>query len=50
MLLTKDEILLILDLITEKYGLGYCLEPIEIGKLQVKLSIMLEAKQRMEEK
>ena len=49
MSLTKDEILLILDLITEKYGPGYCMEPIEVGKLQAKLSILLEAKQRIEE-
>lgn len=49
MLLTTEEILLILDLIEEKYGRGYCMEPIEVGKLQAKLSIMLEAKQRMEE-
>jgi len=46
--LTKEEILLIFELITEKYGAGYCMEPIEVGKLQAKLSIMLEVKQRME--
>ena len=49
MLLTKEEILLILNLIEEKYGLGYCMDPVEVGKLQAKLSIMLEVRQRMEE-
>ena len=49
MLLTKEDIILIMDLLAEKYGFGYCIEPIEVGKLQAKLSIMLEAKQRMEE-
>ncbi len=46
--LTKKEILLILDLITEKYGIGYCSNPAMVGQLQAKLSIMLEVKQRME--
>ena len=41
MLLTSGEILLILDLIAEKYGAGYSDEP-SIGRLQVKLSCMLE--------
>lgn len=42
MLLTKEEILLILDLMTEKHGPGYCGDPIEVGILQAKLSMMLE--------
>ena len=50
MLLTKENILLIMDLIAEKYGPGYCINPIEVGKLQAKLSIMLETRQRMEER
>ena len=41
MQLTKAEITLILDLIREKYGFGYSDKP-EIGKLQAKLSMMLE--------
>ena len=46
MFLTIEEILFLLDLISEKHGSGYSGEP-EVGKLQAKLSIMLEAKQRV---
>ena len=45
MLLTADEIRLILNLIADKYGSGYSEEP-DIGKLQAKLSIMLEMSQK----
>lgn len=40
-MLTCEEILLILDLLREKYGPGYA-ENKEIYTLQTKLSIMLE--------
>jgi hypothetical protein len=46
MLLTEDEILLILDLLEEKHGRGYSKE-LKVAGLQAKLSIMLEAKQRV---
>ena len=46
MFLTKEEIILIMDLIAEKYRMS-CLKPLEVSKLQAKLSIMF--KQRMEE-
>ena len=46
MFLTKEEIILIMDLIAEKYGASY-LKPTNVSKLQAKLSIMF--KQRMEE-
>lgn len=40
-LLTKDEILQILDALTDKYGMGY--SSVEgVGALQAKLSVMLE--------
>jgi len=38
---TKEEILLILQLIEEKHGHGYSNEPM-VGRLQAKLSILLE--------
>lgn len=44
--LTADEIRCILDLLAEKYGLGYSNEPM-IGQLQAKLSMLLEAKTRI---
>ena len=47
MTLTKDEILLIFDLIEEKHGHGYAKGP--VGRLQAKLSIMLEVIARMEQ-
>ena len=46
MLLTKDEIVLILDLMREKYGHGYA--DGAAGRLQAKLSIMLQAKIQVE--
>jgi len=49
MLLTSGEILLILDLIAEKYGAGYS-DELSIRKLQVKLSCMLEVLSHQEEK
>lgn len=42
MRLTEEEIRIILDLLKEKYGPGYSSNK-EIGKLQAKLSIMLES-------
>jgi hypothetical protein len=46
-MLTKNEILLILELMQENYGFGYAKGlP---GRLQAKLSIMLEANSRSEE-
>lgn len=41
MKLTKEEILFILDLMRDRFGPGYADGP--AGKLQAKLSIMLEA-------
>ncbi len=49
MLLSKDEILFILQLIEEKHGRGYSDDP-EIARLQTKLSIMLEAKERVSQR
>ncbi len=45
MTLTYEELLLLLDALTAKYGTGYSFVP-EIGRLQAKLSIMLEVAQR----
>ena len=45
--LTKDDVLLILDLITRVYGRGYAADP-KIGALQAKLSTMLEVLSRLE--
>jgi hypothetical protein len=39
--LTHDEILLILDALSAKYGIGYS-DVKAVGQLQAKLSIMLE--------
>ena len=39
MMLTLQEIYLILDLLSEKYGRGYADKP-EVAKLQAKLSMM----------
>lgn len=47
-MLNSKEILLILDLLKDRYGPGYS-EDREVASLQAKLSIMLEVKQRMEE-
>ncbi len=44
MMLTMEEILLILDLLREKYGFGYA--DGAVGRLQAKLSIMLEVVSR----
>ena len=50
MLLTKEEIILILNLIAaERYCHWYGVNPTQARKLQAKLSIILEAKQRKEE-
>ena len=49
MILTADEILLILGLLSEKYGSGYSEEK-EIALLQTKLSILLEVQQRLEKR
>lgn len=40
-MLNVAEIQLLLDLLREKHGPGYAKDP-EVGKLQAKLSIMLE--------
>lgn len=42
-MLTYDDIKIILEALREKYGPGYADDP-KIGRLQAKLSIMLEAK------
>ena len=42
MFLNKEEIELILELLSEKYGFGYSEDPI-VARLQAKLSIMGEA-------
>ena len=46
MLLTLEEIRLILRLIAEKYGTGYAKER-DVARLQAKLSMMAEAKSRV---
>jgi len=46
--LTKNEILMILELLSEKHGPGYA--PGLAGRLQAKLSIMLEVASRSETK
>jgi hypothetical protein len=46
MTLTKNEILLVLKLMEEKYGPGYAKDPLA-SRLQAKLSIMLEVRTRM---
>ena len=46
MLLSVKEIQLILDLLRNKYGPGYSLDP-AVAQLQAKLSVMLEAKLRV---
>ncbi len=43
MMLNAAEIRIILGALRDKYGPGYCMESIEVGRLQAKLSIMLEA-------
>ncbi len=48
MMLSKSEIALILEVISEKYGMGYSDNP-EVGALQAKLSIMLEMAMNKEE-
>jgi hypothetical protein len=48
MILTSEEIQLILQLISEKYGDGYADDP-KVARLQGKLSIMLEAKSKAAE-
>lgn len=48
-ILTADEILLILGLLSEKYGFGYSEEE-EITLLQTKLSVLLEVQQRLEKR
>lgn len=45
MILTAEEIRLILDALQKVYGFGYSNEP-GVGPLQAKLGIMLEAKLR----
>lgn len=45
MILTTEEIQLILSLLTEKYGRGYA-DDKAVARLQGKLSIMLESKSR----
>jgi len=45
----SDEIRIILKALEEKYGFGYS-EIKEVGQLQAKLSILLEASVRNEEK
>jgi hypothetical protein len=40
--LSKADIYLILDALSDKYGKGYSDDP-KVGKLQAKLSIMLQA-------
>ena len=46
-MLTKDEIMLVLNLLAEKYGHGYSDVP-DVGRLQAKLSIMLELARKLE--
>ena len=45
--LTSEEVLLFLELLREKHGPGYSKDP-KIGKLQAKLSILLEMAHRRE--
>ena len=47
-MLTADEIQLVLEALKDKYGPGYSGVK-EVGQLQAKLSIMLEAKRRVEQ-
>ena len=49
MLLTFKEIMLILEVLEAKYGIGYA-EDKEVGKLQAKLSILLEVASKREDK
>lgn len=44
--LTADEVQIILEALRNQYGPGYA--PGNVGKLQAKLSVMLEAKRRIE--
>lgn len=46
--LTMDEIRVLLSALREKYGPGYSDDPI-VGKLQAKLSILLELEHRKED-
>ena len=39
-MLTREEVLIVLDLIRNKYGSGYAEDP-AVGALQAKLSMML---------
>lgn len=48
-MLTAAEIRLLLEALVAKYGPGYSTEP-NVAALQAKLSVMLEAAQRREEK
>lgn len=45
---TSRELLLILNALSSQYGMGYSDNP-EVGKLQAKLSIMLEVAAKMED-
>ena len=45
--LTLEEIKIILDAMSHKYGAGYSEEP-GVGQLQAKLSILMEVRRRME--
>ena len=47
MMLTADDINMIFDALQEKHGAGYAKDP-KVGKLQAKLSMMLEARTQME--
>ncbi len=46
MMLDADEIRLILDVLREKYGPGYCMEPAAVGRLQAKLRVASTASER----
>jgi len=47
--LTKDEIVMILNALSEKHGPGWSRDE-KVGALQAKLSVMLEVAARMEDR
>lgn len=48
-MMTREDILLVLEIIEEKHGPGYSDDP-KIGALQAKLSIMLQMKSDLTER
>jgi len=48
MTLTAAEIEIILLALRDKYGHGYCVNPVEVGRLQAKLSMLADQQKRID--